>query len=179
MGFTPNTFAPSRKARTFNYLDPNAFVSPYFFMAAATTGVAGDLLEYDTASAVDTVKIATSGAQRQALAGFLTQDVKDLDSGAVRGWRNLNNSTANLTDNIGVLQSNGLIETTEYDGTLARGNRVAVGPLGNGNLAAYAALDTGAVLGVVEAIGTQASSIEPSQFGSTAKDLVRIRIYGL
>lgn len=179
MGFQPNTSYPTRYARTFNWLDPNAFVSPYFFMTASTTGVAGDLVEYNTAVEVDTIKIATSGALRSAIAGFLTQDVKDLDGGAVRGWRNLNNSVANLSDNVGVLQSNGLIETTRVEGTLSRGNTVQASANSNGRLQAVDSLTAGTVLGVVEAASVRASSNEPAQGSATADSLVRIRIYGL
>ena len=136
-------------------------------------------MEYNTAAEVDTVKIATSGALQDAIAGFLTQDGKDLDSGAVRGWRNLNNSTVNYGDNVGILQSNGLIETTRVVGTLSRGNKVQVADAGTGKLQAYDSLTAGAVLGVVEAASVAASSNEPAQGTATADSLVRIRIYGL
>lgn len=176
MSFNPNTFSPSRYARTFNALDPNAFVSPFFFMAAATTGVAGQVVAYDLTGDEETVTIADGIVGPSGVAGFLVQDVKDLDAGAVRGWRNLNNSTANLGDNVGVLQSNGVVETTSYNGTPVRGDVVALGP--NGLLTTDHSTDP---IGRVEAtVDSVPASREPAQTSTAGgNSLIRVRVYGL
>jgi len=176
MAFEPYVQNISRYARTFDPLMPNAFVAPFFFMAAGTTGVAGDVVQYGAAD--DTVTTAVSGVKQIAIAGFLMQKVSNLDAGSLKGWRNPNNSEANLGDNIGVLQSNGPAMTKRYVGTVARGNQLVVERTGTGQLEATYALAGGDVMAVVEASTTSATpTIEPSQYGSAiSPDFIRIRI---
>jgi len=171
----PNTFVPSRYSRSFNVLGQNPRISPLFSMAAATTGVAGDVLAYNTE---DTVVPASSGALRYQVAGFSMQDVKNLDSGAVRGWRNLNNTVANLGDFIGVLQSNELAETKRYTGTPADFANLCVDSVGM--LRTKTALDTGDYFAVVEStVSSIPQATEPSQFGTSATNYIRIKILNL
>lgn len=178
MPYVPNTFSPSRKFRTFQTLSPTNTISPFYFMIAATTGVAGHALKYSTTDET-VVQIATSGLLTYQFAGFLTQDVKDLDGQGVRGYRNLNSFTANLGDSVGVAQSNGLYETAQYNGTPTLGQRLCVND-STGNLTVYSALMTGDPLAVVEAtVGSVPTRLEPQQFSSanTGNNLIRIRVY--
>lgn len=178
MGYEPYQQNVQRYARTFDSLNPNAFVSPFFFMAAATTGVAGDVVKYSTE---DTVAIATSGTLNYQVAGFLMQDVKDLDAGSVKGYRNPNKSVANLGDSVGVLQGGGPAMTKRYVGTPAVGNRLAVDKLNSGKLEVYASTQTGDPIAIVEAVTSSATpTVEPTQFtGTAAPDFIRIRIYNV
>ncbi len=179
MPYNPNTVTPQRYGRTFQVLSLNPNISPYYFMAAATTGVAGDLLKYH-ATDEETVQLATSGTLRHQFAGFLLQDVKDLDAGAVRGWRNLNNTVANLGDNVGVLQDNALCETKTYTGSVAVGQRLVTAPAGQGKLVTYnSAINTGDPIAVVEAVTASVpQSTEPQQLStSSGNNFIRIRVY--
>ncbi len=168
-----NTNFARRYARSFDVVNPQAFVSPFFYMASATTGSAGQVVKYG--STEDTVAIAGTGETKFAVAGFLMQDVKDLDAGPVRGWRNLNNTVANLGDPVGVLQGFGVAFTRIYSGSMAVGTKLgsnSVGYLASTN-------DSGVqVLAVVEAVTSSLtpSGNEPSQTGSSVTDYIRIRI---
>lgn len=177
MAFEPNLNNVVRYSRTFNVLDPNAAISPFYFMAAATTGVAGDVVKYDTQA--DTVAIAASGALSHEIAGFLMQDVKDLDGGVVKGYRNLNNSVVNYGDNVGIWQGRGTAETKRYYGTApAVGNRLCVGTAGQ--LRVYGgALEVGDPIAVVEAtVGS--ATVEPQQLSTAGgNSFIRIRVYNL
>lgn len=180
MGYEPYSQNVSRYGRTFDALDPNAFIAPFFFMKANTTGVAGDLVQYETTE--DTVGPAVSGILLYNVAGFLMQDVKDLDAGAVRGWRNPNNSVEHLGGSVGVLQSNGPAMTKRYVGTPAIGTRLTSAKDGRGKLETYhATQNTGDAVAVVEAVvSSDTPTVEPAQFtGTAAPDFIRIRIYGL
>jgi len=143
-----------------------------------TTGLAGDVLSYSTE---DTVTTAPSGSLRHQFAGFLLQDVKDLDAGSVRGWRNLNNTVANLGDNVGVLQSNESCETKRYTGTIAVGDRLQVAKGGQGKLEAFSATNTGDAIAVVEStVSSIPVGTEPQQLAAGAGvNYIRIRVYNL
>ncbi len=180
MGFEPNLNPVQRYSRTFNPLEPVFLSSPFFFMTAGVTGVAGDVLAYTATQ--DTVNLAASGALRHELAGFLMQDVKNLDAGPVKGYRNYQNSVENLGGNVGVMKSNVLAETTRVVGTPAIGTRLATAKDGKGKLEAYnAASNNGDPIAVVEAnAGVNSASVEPQQFATaTAPTFFRIRIYNL
>ncbi len=180
MGYEPNLQNVQRYGRTFNVRTPNHFIAPFFFMAAATTGVAGHVLKY--AATEDTVQIATSGLLKHQLAGFLMQDVKDLDAGAVKGYRNLNNTVENLGGNVGVAQGQFTADTKQYIGTPAVGDRLQVASDNSGNLAVYNALVTGDPIAIVEATVSSATvSIEPQQFAaaSTGNAFIRIKTYNI
>jgi hypothetical protein len=167
---------PQRYARSFDVADVNFTASPFFFMKANTTGVAGQVLQYDTTE--DYVTTAQSGVKAYAVAGILMQDIKDLDGGAVKGYRNLNNTVDNLGANVLVAQGNFVGFTKTYVGTVALGNRLQVSAVTPGYLAAYAATNTGDVLGVVEAVSSSTTpTIEPQQLasGSTGNDFIRVR----
>jgi len=180
MGYEPYIQNISRYSRTFDPLGPNKFTAPFFFMAAATTGVAGDLVSY-SATIENTVSQAASGVALTSLAGFLMQDVKNLDAGALKGWRNPNNSVVNLGDNVGVYQDNGPILTKRYVSAGATlGVTLTSAADGNGRLQATSATtNTGAAVGVIEAVTSTATpTIEPSQYGTAAApDFIRVRIY--
>lgn len=178
MAFEPYLQNIQRYSRTFNPITPNAFVSPFYFMAAATTGVCGDVVSYSTE---DTITIATSGALRHQIAGFLMQDVKDLDAGPVKGYRNYNNTVEHLGGNVGVLQSNGVAETKRYAGSPAVGARLCVAVGGHLRTYGSSTLETGDPLAVVEAtVGSATPTIEPQQFSTAGgPDWIRIRIYNL
>ncbi len=178
MPFNPNLQIPQRYGRTFQTLALNPKVSPYFFMAAATTGVAGDVVKYHS-SLEDTVDIAASGVTREEIAGFLLQDVKDLDAGAIKGWRNLNNTIANLGDNVGVLQDNIVAETKRYIGSPAYKAVLGVGAAGQ--LRVFNSGDNGDPIAVVEAVTSSVpTGTEPQQLASSSgKEFIRIRIYNL
>jgi hypothetical protein len=167
---------PQRYARSFDVADVNFVGSPFFFMKANTTGVAGQLLKYETTE--DTVSIATSGIKAYQVAGFLMQDVKDLDGGAVKGYRNLNNTVANLGDNVTVAQGKFIAFTKAYTGTVAAGDRLQVSKAGDGYLEAYSATNTGDVVAVAEAVSSSVTpTIEPQQLASASgKDFIRIRV---
>lgn len=179
MGYEPYLQNVARYSRTFNVRTPNHFIAPFFFMAANTTGVAGHVLKYSTTE--DTVQIATSGTLRHQVAGFLMQDVKDLDAGAVKGYRNLNNTVEHLGGNVGVAQGNFTADTKQYNGTPAVGDRLAVAKDNSGNVETYASTQTGDAIAVVEATVSSAQvSLEPQQFSSTGGNaFIRIRTYGL
>lgn len=180
MGFEPYVNNISRYSRTFDTLDPNAFIAPFFFMAASTTGVAGDVVIYKT-TGEDTLAPAASGALVHQIAGFLMQDVKDLDAGPVKGWRNPNNSVENLGGNVGVLQSNGPAVTKRYLGSPAYRDRLCVGQ-SEGQLRTYGgSLETGDPLAIVESLTSHVTpSIEPTQYSTSGGNAwIRIRIYNL
>lgn len=176
-----NSINPTRYGRTFQVLSLNPNISPFYYMAAATTGVAGDVLKYTGSANEETVSQATSGALRHELAGFLLQDVKDLDAGAVRGYRNLNNTVANLGDNVGVLQDNVLAETKRYTGTVAVGDRLTVHKEGILRKYGVAALEGGDPIAVVEAtVSSVPQTTEPAQLSSSSgNNFIRIRVYNL
>lgn len=177
--FNPYLQNVQRYARTFQVLNPDHFVNPFFYMAANTTGVAGQVVKYGAAEG--SVEIAASGTQNYQVAGFLMQDVKDLDAGPVKGYRNLNNTVANLGDPVGVLVGAGNICLTKcYLGSPAVGDRLAVAKNGNGYLETYAATQTGSPIAIVEAVSTAAiTSLEPTQFSSAGTAPIRIRTYNL
>lgn len=179
MGYEPYVNTPSRYARTFQSLNPAAFIGN-FFMLANTTGVAGDLMKY---SSEDTVTLTTSGVAAYQIAGFLMQDVKDLDAGSVKGYRSPFNTVEHLGGSVGILQQNGPALTKRYVGSPAVGARLQAAPLAGdtGKLATYAALNTGDPIAVVEAVtSSDTPTVEPAQFsGTAAPDFIRIRIYGL
>ena len=165
-----------RYSRSFEYVNTNAFVSPFFFMAANTSGLAGAVLQYGTLE--DTVMIAVSGVSQSA--GFLTQDVKDLDSGAVKGYRNLNNTVENLGGPVGVLQGPGQVCFTRvyvgapaYKDTLTVSSNSADG----GAVATKGATWTSASIAVVEAVNSsQSITLETQQFSTTGNQAyIRIR----
>lgn len=167
---------PQRYARSFDVINVNFVGSPFFFMHAATTGVAGMVMAYDTVE--DYVNVATSGTTNYSVAGFLMQDVKDLDSGAVKGYRNLNNTVANLGDNVTIAQGNFAAFTKTYNGSPAFGNQLQVSTTRPGYLEAYAASNTGSVIAIVEAINSpQSPTIEPPQLATTVTGPQFIRIY--
>ena len=176
MSFQPYVQNISRYSRTFDPLSPNAFVAPFYFMAGTVTGVAGDVVQYGTQD--DTVTTAVSGVASTSVAGFLMQAVLNLDSGALKGWRNPNNSVANVGDNVGVLQSNTPCLTKRYIGSLVRGNAVTVDASGTGQLVVTSAGNTGPTLGVVEATTTTTTpTVEPSQYGTAiSPDFIRVRV---
>ncbi len=180
MAYEPYQNNVRRYARTFDVVDPNAFIAPFFFMKAATTGVAGDAVIYATSSPEDTVDIATSGALKYQLAGWLMQDVKDLDAGPLKGWRNPNNSVEHLGGNVGVYQGGGTVYTKRYNGSPAYRDRLCVND-STGKFTVFTALMAGDVLGVVEAVaGAATPTVEPSQFGGTAApDFIRVRLTAL
>ncbi len=178
MPYNPNTFIPTRYGRTFQVLNQNPRISPMYFMAAATTGCAGDVLAYGVE---DTVAPAVSGALRHQIAGFLLQDVKDLDAGAVRGWRNLNNTVANLGDNIGILQSNELCETKRYTGSPAVKDRLCVDSVGQLRTYGSSSLETGDPIAVVEStVSSVPVATEPQQKSTSGgPNFIRIKVYNL
>jgi hypothetical protein len=159
MGTPTNTNFARRYARSFDVVNPQAFVSPFFFMAASTTGVAGQVVKYG--STEDTVTQATLGDTRFQIAGFLMQDVKDLDAGPVKGYRNLQNTVANLGDPVGVLQGSAIAFTKAYNGTPAAKDVLVADTNG------YLAVGSGSgvnILAIVEAIASSTTpSNEPSQ----------------
>ena len=178
MGFEPYVQNISRYSRTFDPIMPNAFVSPFYFMAANTTGVQGDALQYSS-TIEDTVQIATSGIASYQIAGFLMQDVKQLDTGSLKGWRNPNNSIVNVGDNVGILQTNGPAMTKRYSGTPTLLNQLTVDPSASGKLIVYTGSNnTTGQIAIVEAVSSSATpTVEPSQYGGTAApDFIRIRI---
>ncbi len=180
MGFEPYVNIISRYSRTFQVMTPNAFIAPFYFMKAAVTGVAGQVLKYDTLE--DTVTVAGSGVTRDQVAGFLMQDVKDLDAGPVKGYRNLQQTVENLGGNIGVLQgSNNVCLTKAYTGSPALSNKLTVAS--NGYLRVYgsAALETGDPIAIVEAtVSSTTPTIEPQQLtASNSPDWIRVRTYNL
>lgn len=179
MGYEPYVNTPSRYARTFQAISPVHNLGN-FFMAANTTGVAGDLVKYSTAD--DEITVATSGISAYQVAGFLMQDVKDLDAGAVKGYRNPYNTVEHLGGSVGVLQTNSIALTKRYVGTPTVGTRLTSAKLLNGQLETYSATaNTGDPVAVVEAVtSSDTPSVEPAQFtGTAAPDFIRIRIYGL
>ncbi len=182
MPFNPNLNNVKRYARTFSVLNPEHFVAPFYFMVANTTGVAGHVLQY-TAGQEDTVSIATSGALRHTIAGFLMQDVKDLDAGPIKGYRQFNNTVEQLGGNVGVLQgSNNVCLTKQYVGSPAYRDRLAVATDNSGNLQTYAATQTGDPIAVVEAVASAvAPTIEPTQLNPSqaGNAYIRIRTYNL
>ena len=175
--FNPYLQNVQRYSRTFQVLNPNHFISPFFFMAAATTGVAGQVVKYGTVES--SVTTAGSGVKNYQVAGFLMQDVKDLDAGPIKGYRNLNNTVANLGDQVGVLVGPGNAALTKaYNGTPAVGDRLCVGA--NGYLETWVAANTGDPIAVVEASGDAATtSLEPTQFTAAGTSYIRIRTYNL
>lgn len=179
MAYQPYSQSIKRYARTFDVVDPNAFIAPFFFMAAATTGVAGDTVAYSSTQE-DTVTTVTSGALKYQIAGWLMQDIKDLDAGPLKGWRNPNNSVEHLGGNVGVFQGGGSVFTKRYNGTPAFGNRLVVND-NSGNLSVFTALMTGDVLGVVEAAASSATpTIEPQQYtAGIGPDFIRVRLSSL
>lgn len=179
MAYQPYQQNIHRYARTFDVVDPNAFIVPFFFMAAATTGVAGDVIAYST-TVEDTVTTVSSGALKYQIAGFLMQDIKDLDAGPLKGWRNPNNSVEHLGGNVGIWQGGGVAFTKRYVGTPAFGNRLCVNT-SDGNLSVFTALMAGDVLGVVEATTSSATpTIEPQQYtAGIGPDFIRVRISSL
>lgn len=182
MPFNPEINNVTRYARTFIVRNPNHFVAPFYFMVANTTGVAGHVLQY-TAGAEDTVSIAQSGALRENIAGFLMQDVKDLDAGPIKGYRQFNNTVEDLGGNVGVLQgSNNVCLTKQYNGSPAYRAKLAVAKDNSGNLETYAATQTGDAIAVVEAVaGAAAPTIEPTQLSpsNAGNAYIRIRTYNL
>jgi hypothetical protein len=174
MATPTNVNFAKRYSRSFDVVNPQAFTSPFFFMAASTSGSAGQVVMYDTTE--DTVKIATSGLDKFQVAGFLMQDVKDLDAGPVKGYRNLNNTTANMGDPVGVHQGYGVAFTKIYAGSPALKDKLGV----NGNGYLYSTSGNVAqsdILAVVEAVASSLTpSNEPSQTGASATDYIRIRI---
>lgn len=180
MGFSHYGEIAQRYSRTFNVADPNVVNKSFYFMAASTTGVAGDVVQYDTAE--DTIAIATSGSRRDQVAGFLMQDVKDLDAGAVKGYRNMNNSVEHLGGNVSVLQDNTIAFTKRYLGTPAVGDRLMLDELDSGKLMTFDANNDGFELARVEATtSADTPNVEPTQLssGGLAEDWIRIRIFGL
>ena len=180
MGYQPYLQNVTRYGRTFQVVNPNHFVTPFYFMAASTTGVAGHVVKYDTQE--DTIAIATSGSKAYEVAGFLMQDIKDLDAGPVKGYRNLNKTVENLGGNVGVLQGPGNVcFTKQYNGSPALGNRLTVAGDNSGNLAVYSTLMTSDPIAVVEAtVSSVQPSIEPQQYSTTGgKNFIRIRTYNL
>lgn len=182
MPFNPNLNNVKRYSRTFLIENPNHFVSPFYFMVAATTGVAGHVVKY-TAGKEDTVSLATSGTLAYQVAGFLMQDVKDLDAGAIKGYRQFNNTVENLGGNVGVLQGPGNVcLTRQYNGSPAYLDRLAVAKDNSGNLETYASTQTGDPIAIVESVASAAQpTIEPTQFatGGNGNAYLRIRTYGL
>lgn len=180
MGFEPYLQNVQRYSRTFNVRTPNTFISPFFFMQGTQTGVAGHVVKYGTAGE-DSITLATSGAKVSDIAGFLMQDVKDLDAGAVKGYRNLNNTVENLGGNVGVAQGSFVADTKQYNGTPAFKDKLAVAKDNSGNLETYAATQTGDAIAVVEAtVGSAQVSLEPTQFSTAGGNtFIRIRTYGL
>ncbi len=177
-----NSINPSRYGRSFNVLSQYINIAPFFFMASAQTGVAGDVLQYNGTNE-ESVTLAASGIVRHQIAGILLQDVKDLDAGAVRGWRNLNNSVANLGDNVGVLQGPVpfLAETKRYTGSVTLFGRLQVAKAGQGQLEAFSATNTGDAIAVVEAtVSSVPQSTEPAQLSSSSgNNFIRIKVYGI
>ena len=177
--FNPYLQNVQRYARTFQVLNPNHFVNPFFYMGALQTGLAGEVVKYGTVEG--SVEKATSGVLGYQVAGFLMQDVKDLDAGPVKGYRNLNNTVANVGDPVGVLVGAGNICLTKcYTGSPAVGTRLQVSKTVGGFLEAYSATNTGDVVAVVEAVSTAAiTSLEPTQFTSAGVAPIRIRTINL
>lgn len=182
MPFNPDINNVKRYSRTFSVLNPNHFVAPFYFMVSATTGVAGHVLKY-TAGAEDTVSIATSGSLRNEIAGFLMQDVKDLDAGPIKGYRQFNNTVEDLGGNVGVLQgTNNVCLTRQYNGSPAYRDRLAVAKDNSGNLETYASTQTGDAIALVEAVASASQPTgEPTQFatGGNGNAYIRIRTYNL
>lgn len=178
MAYEPYSQNIKRYARTFDVIDPVAFIAPFFFMKASTTGVAGDAVIYSTAE--DTVDIATSGALKYQLAGYLMQDIKDLDAGPLKGWRNPNNSVEHLGGNVGVYQGGGTVFTKRYNGTPAFKDRLCVNT-SDGRLTVFTSLMAGDVLGTVESVaGAATPTVEPTQYTGTAgPDFIRVRLTAL
>lgn len=179
MGYEPYLNNVKRYSRTFNVRTPNHFISPFFFMAAATTGVAGHVMIYST-TIEDTVTIAASGALKHTIAGFLTQDVKDLDAGAIKGYRNLNNTVENLGGNVGIAQGQFIADTKQYNGSPALGARLCVND-STGNLSTYTSLMTGDPIAVVESlVAPNQVSLEPQQFSAASGNVfIRIKTYNI
>ncbi len=180
MGFEPYLNNVRRYGRTFQVLNPDHFVSPFYFMVAATTGVAGHVVQYH-ATQEDTVQLAVSGILKHQVAGFLLQDVKDLDAGPVKGYRNKNNTVENLGGNVGVmpLQPGSVCYTKQYTGTMTLGIRLTSAKNAGGNLEAYSAtVNTGDPLAVVEAVtGSAQVSLEPQQLSAASGNaFIRIRV---
>lgn len=176
----PNyTNVAKRYSRTFEVSSTNKFESPFFVLAASTTGTAGQVVAYDTPE--DVVKIAVSGSKNYQIAGFLLQDVKDLDGGNLKGYRNLNNTVVNYGDSVGVFQGGGVAYTKVYQGSCTLGTRLTVSSDGRGFLEPFTALVTADVIGVVEAVtSSKAPSNEPQQFSSASgNDWIRVRIFNL
>lgn len=173
MGTPTNTNFARRYSRSFDVVTPQSFTSPFFFMAAATTGSAGQVVKYGATE--DTVEIAGLNATRYQVAGFLQQDVKDLDAGPVKGYRNLNNTVANLGDPVGVLQGFGVAFTKIYSGTPAVGQTLTSAANGYLLTGVASGID---VLAVVEAVTSSISpSNEPAQTAAAAgNNYIRIRI---
>lgn len=180
MGYEPYLNNVKRYSRTFNVRTPNHFVSPFFFMTANTTGVAGHVLRYSS-TGEDTVIIATSGTKNYQVAGFLMQDVKDLDAGAIKGYRNLNNTVENLGGNVGVAQGYFVADTKQYNGAPGLGDRLAVAKDNSGNLETYAATQTGDPIAVVESlVSPNQVSLEPTQFSTAGGNVfIRIKTYNI
>jgi len=144
-------------------------------MASSTTGVAGQAVEYG--STEDTVTLAGASTHRHQLAGFLMQNVKDLDAGPVKGYRNLNNSEADLGDSVGVLQGAAVAFTKTYKGSPAAKDLLSTDA--EGYLIVNSATSGTEIVAIVEAITSSATpSIEPTQTSTTPTDYIRIRILG-
>ena len=174
----PYTVTPVRYARTFEAVNLNQYLSPFYFMKAATTGVAGHALRYHTDE--DYVDIAVSGMLKHQFAGFLMQDVKNLDGGAIKGYRNPNNTVEQNGGNVGVAQGFVVAFTKQYNGSPARGDRLCVND-STGNLTIYSSLMTGDPIAVVEATSSSvAPTVEPQQLSSASGNaFIRIKTFNL